>query len=49
MKTTATSPLARATDPSGPSLVEEAFGALAESLEQFCLMSGMKSLTQTMA
>ena len=48
MKTTATSPLALATDPSGPSLVEEAFGALAESFAQFCPMAGMKSLTQMM-
>ena len=31
MKTTTTSPLALATAPSGPSLVEEASGTLAES------------------
>ena len=48
MKTTTTSPLALATAPSGPSLVEEAFEALAESFAQFCLMVGTESLTQMM-
>ena len=48
MKTSTTSPLALATDPSGPSLFGEAFEALAESFERFCLMVGMKSLTQMM-
>ena len=48
MKTTATSPLARATAPSGPSLFGEVSGALAESFAQFCPMAGMKSLTQMM-
>ena len=38
MKTTTTSPLALATAPSGPALVEEAFEALPESFAQFCLM-----------
>ena len=44
MKTPTTSPLALATAPSGPSLVGEAFEALAESFEQFCLMAGIESL-----
>ena len=48
MKTPTTSPLALATAPSGPSLVEEAFEALAESFAQFCLMAGTESLTQMM-
>ena len=48
MKTPTTSPLALATAPSGPSLVVEAFEALAESFEQFCLMAGIESLTQMM-
>lgn len=48
MKTPTTSPLALATAPSGPSLVGEAFEALAESFEQFCLMAGIESLTQMM-
>ena len=48
MKTTTTSPLALATAPSGPSLVEEAFEALAESFAQFCLMAGTEGLTQMM-
>jgi len=38
MKTTTTSPLALATDPSGPSLFGEVSGTLAESFAQFCLM-----------
>jgi len=48
MKTSTTSPLALATDPSGPSLFGEAFEALAESFAQFCLMAGIESLTQMM-
>ena len=38
MKTTTTSASALATAPVGPSLVEDAYGALAASFEQFCLM-----------
>ena len=48
MKTTTTSASALATAPVGPSLVEDACGALAESFEQFCLMAGIESLTQMM-
>lgn len=48
MKTTTTSASALATAPVGPSLVEDAYGALAESFEQFCLMAGIESLTQMM-
>lgn len=48
MKTPTTSPSAVATAASGPSLVEEAYGALTESFEQFCLMAGIASLTQMM-
>ena len=48
MKMTTTSPLALTTAPSGPALVGEAFEALTESFEQFCLMAGIESLTQMM-
>ena len=48
MKTTTTSAIALATAPVGPSLVEDAYGALTESFEQFCLMAGIESLTQMM-
>jgi len=48
MKTTTRSPLVLATAPSGSSLVGEAFKALSESFEQFCLMAGIESLTQMM-
>ncbi len=45
MKTTTTSPLALATAPTAPSLVDEAFEAVRESFEQCCPMAGMESLT----
>ena len=48
MKTTTTSPLALATTPSGSSLVGEAFEALTESFERFCLTAGIESLMQMM-
>ena len=48
MKTTTLSPLALATTPSGSSLVGEAFEALTESFERFCLMAGIESLMQMM-
>jgi transposase-like protein len=48
MKTTTTSPLALASAPNLHSLVEDAYGALTESFEQFCLMAGIESLTQLM-
>ena len=43
MKTPTTSSSALATAPYGPSLVEDAYGALTESFEQFCLMAGIES------
>ncbi len=48
MKTTTTSSSALATAPDESSLVEDAYGALTESFEQFCLMAGIESLTQMM-
>jgi hypothetical protein len=48
MKTTTTSASALATAPVGSSLVEDAYGALTKSFEQFCLMAGIESLTQMM-
>ena len=48
MKTTTTSASALATAPVGPSLVEDAHGALTEGFEHFCLMAGIESLTQMM-
>ena len=48
MKTTTTSASALATAPVEPSLVEDAYGALTESFEHFCLMAGIESLTQMM-
>ena len=48
MKTTTTSPFALATTPSGSSLVGEAFEALTESFERFCLRAGIESLMQMM-
>src|SRR6056297_4179947 len=48
MKTPTTSSSALATAPDRPSLVEDAYGALTESFEQFCLMAGIESLTHMM-
>ncbi len=48
MKTAPTSPLALATAPNVRVLVEDAFEAVTESFEQFCLMAGIGSLTQLM-
>ena len=48
MKKTTTSHLALATVPSAPSILEDAYDALTESFEQFCLLAGIESLTQMM-
>ncbi|MCP4545520.1 MAG: IS256 family transposase [bacterium] len=48
MKTATTSPLALATRPNIHAFVEDAFEAVTESFDQFCLMAGIGSLTQLM-
>ncbi len=49
MKTNTTSTLALATAPNVHALVEQAYGAMTESFEQFCLMAGIESLTELMS
>jgi transposase-like protein len=46
MKTTTTSPLALASRTEMSAAVEEAWDAVGESFEQFCLLAGLSSLTQ---
>ncbi|MCP5085178.1 MAG: IS256 family transposase [Alphaproteobacteria bacterium] len=48
MKMTTTSQQALATAPKFQALVQEAFDAVSESFEQFCLMAGIESLSQLM-
>ncbi len=47
-ETATTSPLALATRPNVHAFVEDAFEAVTESFKQFCLMAGIRSLTQLM-
>ena len=49
MKTTTTSVPALATAANVRGFVEEAFDAVSESFEQFCLMAGIESLSQLMS
>ena len=46
MRTTTTSPLALASRTEMSAAVEEAWDAVVESFEQFCLLAGLSSLTQ---